>query len=182
MSLPEILLLALSLSLDAAVVAVGAGVLARVRIGQALLIAGLFGLFQGLMPLLGLLLGLGFREYLLAYGNIVGFVLLLLVGGKMLFEAFEKEDTKSERDILQLPTLLLLATATSIDAFVVGITFTFIPIDVPVAAALIGLVTFLMALLGIYLGRKSRHLLGTRIELVGAFVLIVLAFKVLLWS
>ena len=182
MSLPEILLLALSLSLDAAVVAVGAGALARVRVRQALLIAGLFGLFQGLLPVLGLFLGLGFRDYLFAYGNIVGFVLLLLVGGKMLFEAFEKEDVKSERDILQLSTLLMLALATSIDAFVVGITFTFIPVNVPVAVALIGLVTVLMALLGVYLGRKSRHLLGTRIELVGALVLIALAFKVLFWS
>lgn len=182
MSLPEILLLALSLSLDAAVVAVGAGALARVKLSAALRIAGLFGLFQGLMPVLGLLLGLGFRDYLLAYGNVIGFVLLLLVGGKMLFEAFEKEDTKSERDILQLSTLLVLAVATSIDAFVVGITFTFIPVDVPVAVTLIGLVTFLMALVGIYLGRRSRHLLGTRIELVGALVIVALAFKVLLWS
>ena len=182
MSLPEILLLAVSLSLDAAIVAVGAGALARVRLGAALRIAGLFGLFQGLMPVLGLLLGLGFRDYLLAYGHVVGFVLLLLVGGKMLFEAFEKEDTKRERDILHLSTLLVLAIATSIDAFVIGITFTFIPVDVPIAIALIGLVTFLMALLGVYLGRRSRHLLGTRIELVGACVLILLAFKVLLWS
>lgn len=182
MSLPEILLLALSLSLDAAVVAVGAGALARVRLSAVLRIAGLFGLFQGVMPVLGLLLGLGFRDYLLAYGNIVGFVLLLLVGGKMLFEAFEKEDTKSERDILRLPTLLILALATSIDAFVVGITFTFVPVDVPVAVALIGLVTFFMALIGIYLGRRSHHLLGTKIELVGAFVIILLAFKILLWT
>lgn len=182
MSLAEILLLAVSLSLDAAIVAVGAGALARVRFGTALTIAGLFGLFQGLMPLLGLLLGLGFREYLLAYGHIVGFVLLLLVGGKMLFEAFEKEDTKSERNITRLPTLLVLAIATSVDAFVVGITFTFISVDVPIATFLIGLVTFLLALLGVYLGRRSHHLLGTRIELVGAFVLILLAFKVLLWS
>lgn len=182
MSLPELLLLALSLSLDAAVVAVGAGALARVRFGSALRIAGLFGLFQGLMPLLGLVLGLGFREYLLAYGNVVGFVLLLLVGGKMLFEAFEKEDTKSERNIMRFSTLLVLAVATSIDAFVVGITFTFIPVNVPVALALIGAVTFLMALIGVYLGRRSRHLLGTRIELVGAAVIIMLAFKVLFWS
>lgn len=182
MSLPELLLLALSLSLDAAVVAVGAGALARVRFGAALRIAGLFGLFQGLMPLLGLVLGLGFREYLLAYGSVVGFVLLLLVGGKMLFEAFEKEDTKSERNIMKFSTLPVLAVATSIDAFVVGITFTFIPVNVPVAVALIGVVTFLMALVGVYLGRRSRHLLGTRIELVGAVVIIMLAFKVLFWS
>lgn len=182
MSFPELLLLALSLSLDAAVVAVGAGALVRVRLGDALRIAGLFGLFQGLMPVLGLLLGLGFRDYLLAYGNIIGFVLLLLVGGKMLFEAFEKEDIKSERDIMRLPTLLILAVATSIDAFVVGITFTFIPVNVPAAIALIGFVTFFMALVGIYLGRRSRHLLGTKIELVGAVVIILLAFKVLFWS
>lgn len=180
MSLAEILILAVSLSLDAAVVAVGAGALARINLGTALKVSFTFGAFQGLMPLLGLLFGSMFSGYLLAYGHIVGFVLLLLVGGKMLFEAFDTEDTERERDITHLSTLLILAVATSIDAFVVGITFSFVPVHVPTAVLAIGLVTFILSLLGVYLGRTSKHLLGTRIELVGAIVIILLAFKILL--
>jgi len=180
MSLVEILILAVSLSLDAVVVAVGAGALARITLGTAFKIAFTFGAFQGLMPLLGLLLGSAFSVYLLAYGHIVGFILLLLVGGKMLYEAFDREDTERERDITHLSTLLILAVATSIDAFVVGITFGFVPVHVPTAVLTIGIVTFLLALLGVYLGRTSKHLLGTRIEIVGAIVIILLAFKILL--
>lgn len=179
MSLVDILILAVSLSLDAVVVAVGAGVLGRINIGGALKVAFTFGAFQGLMPLLGLLLGSVFSLYLLAYGHIVGFVLLLLVGGKMLYEAFDTEDTESERDIMHLRILFILAVATSIDAFVVGITFSFVPVHVPTAILLIGGVTFLLSLAGVYLGRTSKHLLGTRIEIVGAAVIILLAFKVL---
>ncbi len=182
MSFPEILLLAVSLSLDAAVVAVGAGALARINVAKALKVSFTFGAFQGLMPLLGLLLGSAFSAYLLVYGHIVGFVLLILVGGKMLFEAFQKEDTASERNILHIQTLLILAVATSIDAFVVGITFSFLPVHVPTAVLTIGVVTFLLSLLGVYLGRSSKHLLGTRIEIMGAVVIILLAFKILLFS
>lgn len=182
MSFAEILILAVSLSLDAVVVAVGAGALARIRIGGALRVALAFGVFQGLMPLLGLLLGSVFSVYLLMYGHIVGFVLLLLVGGKMLFEAFGKEDTGNERNIMHIRTLLILAVATSIDAFVVGITFSFLPVHLPIAVLTIGVVTFLLSLAGVFLGRSSRHLLGTRIEIIGALVIILLAFKVLLFS
>lgn len=180
MSLPEILILAVSLSLDAVVVAVGAGALARISIGNALKVSFMFGAFQGLMPILGLLLGSLFSVYFLAYGHIVGFVLLLLVGGKMLLEAFDEENTERERNILHLRTLLILAVATSIDAFVVGITFSVVPVHVPTAVLAIGGVTFVLSLIGVYLGRSSRHLLGTRIEIVGAVVIILLAFKILL--
>lgn len=182
MSFPEILLIAISVALDAAVVAVGAGVLARVGWVRTLKIAGFFGGFQVLMPLLGFLLGSGFREPLLAYGHIIGFVLLMLVGGKMVLEAFETEDTEQERDIAHTKTLLFLAFATSIDAFVVGVTFNFIDIHLLLALTTIGVVTFLMALLGVYIGKKGKHLLGNRVELVGATIIILLAFKVLLTS
>lgn len=180
MSLVEIFLIAVSLALDAAIVAVGAGALGRIRVRTALKVAVLFGLFQAALPVLGLLLGIGFRAYLLEYGHIVGFVLLVLVGGKMALEAFDTEDTESEKNITSTRTLLVLALATSIDAFVVGITFNFIDVNIPVAIATIGIVTFLMSLAGVYIGKKGKHLLGNRIELVGAFVLVALAFKILL--
>lgn len=182
MSFAEILILALSLSLDAAIVGVGAGALARVKSLVALRIALLFGAFHVLMPTLGLLLGYGFREYLSVYGHVVGGGLLLLVGVQMLWESFQKEDTEHEKDILRIRTLLLLAVATSIDAFVVGITFNFIPVHIPLAIGTISITAFLMSLVGVYLGLRGKRLLGNRIELLGAFVIFLLSFKILLLS
>lgn len=182
MLLAEILILALSLSLDAAIVGVGAGALARIKPFEAFKIAFLFGAFHVLMPVLGLLLGYGFREYLSAYGHIVGGGLLLLVGVQMLWESFQMEDTDREKDILHIRTLLVLAVATSIDAFIVGITFNFIPVHVPLAIGSISVTAFFMSFGGVYLGRKGKHLLGNRIELLGALVIFLLAFKILLLS
>ncbi|MES2668765.1 MAG: manganese efflux pump MntP family protein [Patescibacteria group bacterium] len=180
MSFAEIVVLAVSLALDAAIVAVGAGALARVGALAALRIAVTFGAFGAAMPLLGFLLGSGFRDYLLAYGPIIGFALLALVGGKMLLEAFQEEDTEREKDVMSTATLIILALATSIDAFVVGITFNFIPIDIPLAIACTGAVAFLFSLAGVYAGRSSKHRIGNRIEIIGGLVLIALAFKTLL--
>jgi len=182
MSFVEILLLAVSLSLDAAIVAVGAGTLARVKPFAAFRIALLFGAFHVLMPVLGLLLGYGFREYLSAYGHIVGAGLLFIVGVQMLWESFQKEDTEREKDILHIRTLLVLAVATSIDAFVVGVTFNFIPVHIPVAIGTISATAFLLSFFGVYLGRRGKHLLGNRIEILGALAIFLLAFKILLLS
>lgn len=176
----ELVLVATSLALDAAIVAVGAGAMGTLRARTALTIALLFGAFQAFMPLLGYLLGLGFSDYVSSYGPVIGFVLLMLVGLKMAYESFQEEDEARERDIAHAGTLLALALATSIDAFAVGVSFPFIELDIALALATIGLVTFALALAGAYAGGKGRHLLGNRIELVGAAVLVLLAFKVLL--
>jgi putative Mn2+ efflux pump MntP len=179
MSFPEILLIAVSIALDATIVAVGAGALARLRVRTALKVAFVFGAFQVIMPLLGYLLGFSFSAYVYDYGHIIGFALLFIVGGKMAYEAFQEEDKEKEKDITSNGTLFALAVATSIDALVVGVTFTFVPVNLVLALATIGIVTFFLALLGVYVGRKGKHLLGNRIELLGALILIALAFKIL---
>lgn len=180
MSLLELFLLALSLSLDAAVVAVGAGALARLRGGKMLLIALLFGGAHALMPILGWQLGLAFKDSLLIYSNLIGAGLLALVGLKMLYEAGQPEDKKNERDILRPRTMLLLALATSIDTLAIGFSFTFLPVEPFAASCFIGIVTFVMSYLGFYLGKRSHHLIGTKVELLGAVVLLVLAAKIFL--
>lgn len=181
MSFLEILLIAVSLSLDAVVVSVGAGALGGLTKKRALIIALYFGAFQAGMPLVGWLLGLGFRDAVAAYGHIIGFALILGVGLKMLSEALKKEDVEAEKNIMDTRTLLLLAVATSIDALVIGITFNFVAVNIPVAVATIGLVTLLLSYIGVHAGKRSRHLMGTHIEVVGAVVLILLAFKTLLF-
>lgn len=177
MAFLELLLIALALALDAAIVAVGASALTRMRPSAMFRIATVFGGFHVLMPALGFLLGSGFRSYLLEYGHIMGGTLLVLVGLQMLRESFKEEDEEAEKDILRVSTLLLLALATSIDAFVVGISFSFIPTNVPLAIAMISLAAFSLSLLGAYAGKKGKHLLGNRVELFGALVLILLGLK-----
>lgn len=180
MSVFDILVIAISLSLDAVVVAVGAGALNRMTLKRSLIIASVFGVFQAIMPLGGWLIGYLVRGPLLTYGRWVGFALILLVGLKMLKESFSREDVEDEKDILHTRTLLVLAVATSIDAFAVGITFSFIPVSLFFATVVIGFITLVLSLLGIYIGMRGRHLIGTRIEIVGAVALILLAFKTLL--
>lgn len=179
----EIFLTAVSLSLDAVAVAVAAGTLSKIRIKQALKIAAFFGGFQFMMPLIGWGIGYNFTGYL-KYGNVIGFVALLLVGIKMLAEAIKKtdgEDIEKERHITQLKILILLAITTSIDALIIGLTFNFIKVNVWSAVSIIGLVTFFLSLIGVYLGERSKKLVGNRIEIFGSLILIILAFKILLF-
>lgn len=180
MSSIELILLASSLSLDAVAVSIGAGTLRTMSPRKAAYIAGVFGLFHALMPLVGWAGGLALREPLMAYGNIIGFVLLMIVGVKMLKEGLESKDTDTIKDVLRTRTLLALALATSIDVLVVGISFSFVPVSLPLASLAFGIITFLACFAGVYVGKHARAILGTRLELCGAVVLFLIGFKVLL--
>lgn len=181
MGLFDALLIAFTLSLDVAVVSVGAGVLGRIRMKRALYMAFVFGAFHAVMPLLGYALGVSFKEYFIEYGRIVAATLLMIVGVKMFIESFGKEDTESEKEIRHDASLFALAFATSIDAFVIGITFTVIQVNVLLTIGIIGIVTFGMSLLGVLVGKRGKHLVGTKIEMLGAVVLMLLAVKTLLF-
>lgn len=184
MSILEIILTAIGLSLDAVAVSVAAAVLQHLKLKDALKIALFFGGFQLAMPLLGFALASGFKEYFFNYGNIIGFVALFTLGSKMFYEALKKSDKdefKNKGSLTNTRVLTLLAVTTSIDALVVGVTFNFIPVNIPLAVSVIGGITFCFCLLGVYIGSKSRELLGNRIEFFGAAVLMLLAFKILLY-
>jgi len=174
----ELLTIALSLAIDVAVVCLAASAAHKPTLRNALIVSGVFALFHALMPLVGLGLGLGFREYLAAYGHYIGFALLLFVGLKMLKESLSTDEGDVEH-IMHPATLMVLALATSIDALVIGFTFNFVEVNIALAVSLIGGVTLAAGLLGMYLGNKGTLVLGNRVQLVGAFVLIGLAFKIL---
>lgn len=176
MSFWEILLTAISLSLDAMAVSVAASAMHHFKIGQALKVALFFSAFHICMPLLGLVLGSGFRG-MSAYDHIVGPGLLILVAGKMIWEIFQIEDEESERHISDTKVLTMLSIATSIDVFVVGITFNFIKINIPLAVATIGLVVFGLSLAGLFVGKQGRQYFGKKIEVLGAVTLVILAIK-----
>lgn len=180
-SLLEILLIAVGVSADAFAVSLSQGVtLRRFRWRDALLIAGLFGVFQALMPLLGWLLGKGFADAISGVDHWIAFGLLALIGGKMLWEAFHDDEDEDEEQSLDLRGLLILAVATSIDALAVGVSFAVLPVNLPLALTVIGVVTFVISLVGVRLGRSVGSWLGKPAEILGGLILIGIGVRILL--
>jgi putative Mn2+ efflux pump MntP len=145
-----------------------------------LLIALFFGGFQALMPVLGWASGLQLANFMGQWAPWVAFLLLCLIGARMIYEGFqhpEKEDTCA---IFSLRELLILSVATSIDAFAVGVTFAFLDISLLQPVIIIGLVTFLLSLLGVYIGKQVGHLFESKMEIVGGIILIGIGSKILL--
>jgi putative Mn2+ efflux pump MntP len=148
---------------------------------RVLLAPVLFGVFQGLMPLAGFLLGSAASSYAERFGNVIGFALLFLLSVKMFREALAPEEERDARSLTALPTLVALAFATSIDAFVVGITFAFAAVNSAVAAGIIAAITFVCCMVAFYVGRALKHAVSSHMEIAGAVVLLALAVKTLLF-
>lgn len=177
----EVVVLAVALSMDALAVSIGLGAKQpRAAKSLAILVAIYFGLFQAVMPLIGYWAGKGVLGWIEGYTNWVAFALLLLIGGKMIFEALSEG---VEEDLVRVThrVLLTLAIATSIDAMAAGFTLNLLQVNALVACALIGLVTFAFSWLGVWVGAKSGTWLESKAELFGGLVLIVIAFKVLVY-
>jgi putative Mn2+ efflux pump MntP len=178
----ELPLLALALSMDATAVAMTSGFAAkRVRARDALLLAFLFGAFQALMPVIGWAAGVRFAHLIAAWDHWVAFVLLCAIGGKMIYEAFAEPENPAAggRNPFGLKVLLVLAVATSIDALVAGLTLPLLDVRPFVAAAIIGVVTFVLSLAGVVLGRRFGDALGSRLDVIGGVILIGLGVKTL---
>ena len=182
MTFLPLLLIALGVSADAFAVALTKGLhMRRFNLRHAVIIAFTFGLFQAVMPLVGWLLGTQFARYITEFDHWVAFGLLLLVGGKMLWEAFSAhEDTERDFDRLDVRQLIVLAVATSIDALAVGITFAFVEVSIGWAVALIGVTTAVLAFVGVVVGRRVGARFGKPAEIVGGVVLILIGTRILL--
>ncbi|NHM15985.1 hypothetical protein GMI69_04795 [Eggerthellaceae bacterium zg-887] len=184
MGLLEIFFVGIGLSMDAFAAAVCKGLcMKRIRVGQMLVIALFFGAFQGLMPVIGWALGTQFEAIVTPIDHWVAFVLLALIGGKMLWDAFHDDEDEAVCDAeprLDVRELTMLAVATSIDALAVGITLAFLGVNIVQAALVIGATTFVLSLLGVAAG----SLFGSRFEkpasIAGGAVLILIGVKILL--
>ena len=186
MTLLEIFLVAIGLSMDAFAVAICKGLaMPTVNKKQTLLIGAYFGVFQALMPLTGWLLGSQFARHVTKMAPWIAFVLLAWIGGNMIREsrAGDKEDEEQPSNgEVRHKELLVLAVATSIDALAVGVTFSMVELSVSIglAVALIGCTTFLISLGGVYVGNVFGARYKSRAELVGGAILILIGVKVLL--
>ena len=180
MTLFELFLIAVGLSMDAFAVAVCKGLsMKRIDKKYTLLIALFFGGFQALMPLLGYFLGSQFSVYIEKIDHWVVFLLLALIGGNMIKESREAAEEETYRGI-NYKELLLLAVATSIDALAVGITFAFLQVEIVSAVLLIGCTTFVLSLLGVVVGNRFGARYKSRAELTGGIILILIGVKILL--
>lgn len=182
MSLLSLFILAVGLSMDAFAVAVCKGLATqKITIKNATTVGLWFGGFQALMPAIGYLVGCSFKDYITSIDHWISFILLALIGGNMIKEAFTKKEEEESNCSLKCKEMFLLAVATSIDALAVGVTFAFLP-DVPIlpAVVLIGVITFLLSALGMKIG----HIFGTKYqskaELVGGIILVLIGSKILI--
>jgi len=184
MTLLSTTLLAFSMSTDAFAAAIGKGaVLRQPRFREALRTGLIFGVIEGLTPLIGWGLGYGASRHIEAWDHWVVFALLLLLGGRMILAGLSSPapEAQSEDQPRRHGGWLLVATAvtTSIDALTVGIGLAFMEVNILVTALAIGLATTLMATLGVMLGRRLGALIGKRAELLGGVVLIGIGTAIL---
>lgn len=180
----ELVLIAVGLAMDAFAVSLCKGLgMSKLRIKNAAVIALFFGGFQAIMPLIGWLLGKQFESYIKSFDHWIAFGLLVLIGGKMIYEVFKKDsdsDTDNSIDTLNIKELFLLAIATSIDALAVGITFAFLQTSIAPAVSLIGAITFALSFAGVYIGHKFGAKFKSKAEFAGGAVLILIGTRILL--
>ena len=185
MTLLEIFLIGIGLSMDAFAVAICKGLAMPDKVDRkgALLIALYFGVFQAVMPALGWLLGSQFARYVTQMAPWIAFVLLAWIGGSMIREsrAPEGEEQPSDGQVRHRE-LFVLAIATSIDALAVGVTFSMVELSVSVwlAVTLIGCTTFLISLCGVFVGNVFGARYKGKAEFVGGAILILIGVKILL--
>ena len=180
MNFLEILLIAVSLAMDAFAVALSAGTSGHgQKMRPALRMSFYFGFFQFLMPIVGWLVGARLERFIKAYDHWVAFGLLAFVGAHMLYEAIRREEHELPADPTRGMRLLTLSVATSIDALAVGLSLGMLHVSIWYPSVVIGMVTAGLSLLGIHLGNRLRGGLGRRMGLVGGVILIFIGLRIL---
>jgi putative Mn2+ efflux pump MntP len=181
MSTVQLFIIAIGLAMDAFAVSISSGaVLRKVKVRHALLIASFFGGFQAIMPFIGWSAGNWVRTYVAAFDHWIAFLLLLAVGVKMIWEAWKDEASRARLDPTRISILFVLAVATSIDALAVGLSLSFLDTSILLPVLIIGAVTFVMCVVGTYLGTMARRIVGNRVEAVGGIILIAIGIKIVI--
>ena len=179
MSIIELFIIAVGLSMDAFAVSVCKGLSVPRAKKSHLIITGLyFGGFQALMPLIGYLLGVNFRHMITSVDHWIAFILLAIIGGNMIRESRGEEECVGAR--FDVKEMTALAVATSIDALAVGVTFAFLDVNIAPAAAFIGCLTFVISAAGLKIGTVFGTKYRNKAECFGGIVLILIGLKILL--
>ena len=182
MSIGELLILAVGVSMDALAVAICKGLsIQKLKLRHCLIVGAWFGIFQALMPTIGWALGSAFTELVESVDHWIAFVLLAIIGGNMIREALSKDDDECGcNSSLAFGTMLMMAIATSIDALALGVTFAFLRVNVLAAVLSIGLCTFIISAIGVKVGNVFGAKFKSKAEFFGGAVLILIGLKILL--
>ena len=174
------ILMGMALAADACAVSLTSGFLIKnIKINKALKIALFFGGFQFLMIWFGWLMGLSFRELIMSFSHWVAFVLLACLGGKMIYEATQQEE-EEKFNPLDNYTLMGLAIATSLDALAAGLGLSLMKSSILLSASIVGLITFWLCFIAVFIGHKFGNLFGDKMEIIGGVVLISIGSKILI--
>ena len=180
MDMLTVILMGIGLAMDALAVSMCKGTAMKRSGIRSILIVGIwFGAFQMIMPIIGYYLGSSFYSYIEDYNHWIAFILLAFIGFNMIREAISGEEEGADGD-LGFKTMLILAIATSIDALAVGISLAMTGDDIFSSAAIIGMITFLISAFGVKVGNVFGDRFGSKAELVGGIVLILIGVKILL--
>ena len=182
MSLVELFIVAVALSMDAFAVSICKGLsVKRAKLSQALIVGAYFGGFQALMPAIGYVLGTQFASLITSVDHWIAFVLLGLIGGNMIRESLGCDcDDEEMNDSFTFRTMLPLAVATSIDALATGVTFAALDVDIVSAVAFIGVMTFSLSAVGLKIGNVFGTKFKSKAEFFGGAVLVLMGLKILL--
>ncbi|MBN1901893.1 manganese efflux pump [Candidatus Sumerlaeota bacterium] len=177
----RIFIIAFALALDAFAVSVSCGFcMKQLHVRHALRISLSFGFFQALMPVIGWLAGFGMKQFIQGVDHWIAFILLAIIGGKMIWESKSLNPHKNKREVIGNSRLFMLSIATSLDALAVGIILPFLQVSIIAAPVIIGIVTFSLCYSGIYLGNRFGHLFENKMEIIGGIVLILIGVEILI--
>lgn len=180
MSIIELLILAIGLSMDAFAVSISQGLsMQKITLKKALIVGLYFGVFQALMPIIGYFLGIQFADSIMSLDHWVAFVLLGFIGAKMIRESRQKDEKEIKED-LGFRKMIIMAIATSIDALAIGITLAFLNENIYLSSTIIGIVTLVVCMVGVKLGNVFGVKYKSRAEFVGGVILVLMGVKILL--
>ncbi len=180
MNIIEIVLISISLAMDAFAVSICKGMtIKKISFKKVNIIGIYFGFFQMIMPILGYFFGMSFAEFVKNIDHWIAFILLGVIGINMIKEAFSKKEEIN--DSLDFKTMIILAIATSIDALAVGITYAFLNVkNIFFIFIIIGIITYILSIIGVFIGNRFGNKLENKAELIGGCILIVIGIKILL--
>lgn len=186
MGLFEIIFIGIGLSMDAFAASICGGIKIKERkVKYALIMALFFGAFQAIMPVIGYFAGKAFSDFIVKIDHYIAFILLSFLGGKLIVENILERKKIVECDCekeykFSYKETFVLAIATSIDALAVGVTFAFLKVNVLLSVSVIGLLTFALCIIGVFIGNLTGEKFKSKAEIFGGIVLILIGLKILL--
>lgn len=171
----EILLISISLSMDAFIVSLSKSMYMKSCLKNSFIISFSFGLFQAIMPLIGYFIGYRFESIVVSVDHFIAFICLTIIGLSMILDNNDIDNS----EIIDFKTIILLSIATSIDAFIVGITLAFLNVNIFLSISTIGLITFIICFIGTLLGKKIGSKIGSKSKIFGGVLLIFSGIRIL---